>query len=109
MLFIPKDLLLSRNRIMEESSYGQKVVEWVKAREDKNLPLAGSKDYFFFAIFLLQEMDNPDSKFKDFFKKFNKILKKNRVLLDKLVDILLNQETINKKVFKLTTSKLLKV
>ena len=38
-----------------------------------------------------------------------KILKKNRVLLDKLVDILLNQETIDKKVFKLTTSKLLKV
>ena len=38
-----------------------------------------------------------------------KILKKNRVLLDKLFDILLNQETIDKKVFKLTTSKLLKV
>jgi len=38
-----------------------------------------------------------------------KILKKNRVLLDKLVDILLNKETIDKKVFKLTTSKLLKV
>ena len=38
-----------------------------------------------------------------------KILKKNRVLLDKLVDILLNQETIDKKVFKLTTTKLLKV
>ena len=38
-----------------------------------------------------------------------KILKENRVLLDKLVDILLNQETIDKKVFKLTTSKLLKV
>ena len=38
-----------------------------------------------------------------------KILKKNRALLDKLVDILLNQETIDKKVFKLTTSKLLKV
>ena len=38
-----------------------------------------------------------------------KILKKNRVLLDKLVDILLNEETIDKKVFKLTTSKLLKV
>ena len=38
-----------------------------------------------------------------------KILKKNRVLLDKLVDILLNQETIDKKVFKLTTSKLLKI
>ena len=38
-----------------------------------------------------------------------KILKKNRDLLDKLVDILLNQETIDKKVFKLTTSKLLKV
>jgi len=38
-----------------------------------------------------------------------KILKKNRILLDKLVDILLNQETIDKKVFKLTTSKLLKV
>ena len=37
------------------------------------------------------------------------ILKKNRVLLDKLVDILLNQETIDKKVFKLTTSKMLKV
>jgi len=37
------------------------------------------------------------------------ILKKNRVLLDKLVDILLNLETIDKKVFKLTTSKLLKV
>jgi cell division protease FtsH len=38
-----------------------------------------------------------------------KILNKNRVLLDKLVVILLNQETIDKKVFKLTTSKLLKV
>ena len=38
-----------------------------------------------------------------------KILKKNRELLDKLVDILLNKETIDKKVFKLTTSKLLKV
>ena len=38
-----------------------------------------------------------------------KILKKNRALLDKLVDILLNQETIDKKVFKLITSKLLKV
>ena len=37
------------------------------------------------------------------------ILKKNRVLLDKLVDILLNQETIDKQLFKLTTSKLLKV
>ena len=37
------------------------------------------------------------------------ILKKNRILLDKLVDILLNQETIDKKVFKLTTSKLLEV
>ena len=37
------------------------------------------------------------------------ILKKNRALLDKLVDILLKQETIDKKVFKLTTSKLLKV
>ena len=37
------------------------------------------------------------------------ILKKNRVLLDKLVDILLNKETIDKEVFKLTTSKLLKV
>ena len=38
-----------------------------------------------------------------------KILKRNRVLLDKLVEILLNQETIDKKVYKLTTSKLLKV
>ena len=38
-----------------------------------------------------------------------KILTRNRVLLDKLVDILLNQETIDKKVFKLTTTKLLKV
>ena len=38
-----------------------------------------------------------------------KILRKNRVLLDKLVEILLNQETIDKKIFKLTTSKLLKV
>jgi len=38
-----------------------------------------------------------------------KILKKNRVLLDKLVDILLNLETIDKQVFNLTTSKLLKV
>jgi len=38
-----------------------------------------------------------------------KILKKNRVLLDELVEILLNEETIDKKVFKLTTSKLLKV
>jgi cell division protease FtsH len=38
-----------------------------------------------------------------------KILNKNRILLDKLVDILLSQETIDKKVFKLTTSKLLKV
>jgi len=37
------------------------------------------------------------------------ILKKNRFLLDKLVDILLNQDTIDKKVFKLITSKLLKV
>ena len=37
------------------------------------------------------------------------ILNKNRVLLDKLVDILLNQETIDKQLFKLTTSKLLKV
>ena len=37
------------------------------------------------------------------------ILNKNRVLLDKLVDILLNLETIDKQVFKLTTSKLLKV
>ena len=37
------------------------------------------------------------------------ILKKNRILLDKLVDILLNQETIDKQLFKLTTSKLLKV
>ena len=38
-----------------------------------------------------------------------KILKKNRVLLDKLVDILLNQETIDKEVFKLTTTKLLNI
>jgi cell division protease FtsH len=38
-----------------------------------------------------------------------KILKKNRFLLDKLVSLLLNQETIDKEVFKLTTSKLLKV
>ena len=37
------------------------------------------------------------------------ILNKNRVLLDKLVDILLNLETIDKQVFKLTSSKLLKV
>jgi len=37
------------------------------------------------------------------------ILKKNRTLLNKLVDILLIQETIDKKLFKLTTSKLLKV
>ena len=37
------------------------------------------------------------------------ILKKNRVLLDKLVEILLNIETIDKQLFKLTTSKLLKV
>jgi cell division protease FtsH len=37
------------------------------------------------------------------------ILNKNRVLLDKLVDILLNLETIDKQVFRSTTSKLLKV
>ena len=37
------------------------------------------------------------------------ILKKNRVLLDELVDILLNFETIDKQVFKLSISKLLKV
>ena len=37
------------------------------------------------------------------------ILKKNRVLLDKLVDKLLNLETIDKQVFKLTISNLLKV
>ena len=37
------------------------------------------------------------------------ILKKNRGLLDKLVEILLNQETIDKQVFKSITSKLLKV
>ncbi|KGF87949.1 ATP-dependent zinc metalloprotease FtsH [Prochlorococcus marinus] len=37
------------------------------------------------------------------------ILKKNRVLLDKLVDMLLTLETIDKEEFKLTTSKLLKV
>jgi len=36
-------------------------------------------------------------------------LKKNRALLDNLVDILFIQEFIDKKVFKLTTSKLLKV
>ena len=37
------------------------------------------------------------------------ILKRNRVLLDKLVDILLNKETIDKEVFKITTSKMMKV
>jgi len=37
------------------------------------------------------------------------ILRKNRVLLDKLVDILLNLETIDKQVFKLTASQFLKV
>ena len=37
------------------------------------------------------------------------ILKKNRVLLDKLVDILLNLETIDKQIFKSTASKLLKI
>ena len=37
------------------------------------------------------------------------ILKKNRVLLDKLVDMLLTLETIDKEEFKLTSSKLLKV
>ena len=37
------------------------------------------------------------------------ILKKNRVLLDKLVDILLNLETIDKQIFKSITSELLKV
>ena len=37
------------------------------------------------------------------------ILKKNRVLLDKLVDILLNVETVDKNLFKMTSSKLLKV
>ena len=38
-----------------------------------------------------------------------KILKKNIFLLDKLADLLLNKETIDKNEFKLTTSKLLKV
>jgi len=37
------------------------------------------------------------------------ILKKNRVLLDKLVDILLKEETVDKQLFKSTSSKLLKV
>ena len=37
------------------------------------------------------------------------ILQKNRVLLDKLVDILLNLETIDKNIFKKTTFDLLKV
>ena len=37
------------------------------------------------------------------------ILKNNRVLLDKLVDILMNVETVDKKLFKVTSSKLLKV
>ena len=38
-----------------------------------------------------------------------KILKKNRVLLDKLVDILLNRETIDNDIFKQNTFDLLKV
>ena len=46
---------------------------------------------------------------KNLIKQFNKNIEKNRVLLDKLVDILLNHETIDKQLFKLTTSKLLKV
>ncbi len=37
------------------------------------------------------------------------ILEKNRVLLDKLVEILLNQETIDRQLFKTETSELLKV
>ena len=37
------------------------------------------------------------------------ILKKNRILLDKLVDILLHLETIDKNIFRETTSDLLKV
>ena len=36
------------------------------------------------------------------------ILKRNRNLLDKLVDILINQESIDKHLFKSTSSKLLK-
>ena len=38
-----------------------------------------------------------------------KILQKNRVLMDKLVDILINTETIGKEIFTKTTSDLLKV
>ena len=38
-----------------------------------------------------------------------KILQNNRILLEKLVDILLNLETIDKRVFKETTFDLLKV
>jgi len=61
--------------------------------------------------------DNTSSRIDNEIIKISKIslnnsieiLNKNRVLLDKLVDILLNLETIDKQVFKLTTSKLLKV
>ena len=61
--------------------------------------------------------DNTSSKIDDEIIKISKIslnnsikiLNKNRILLDKLVDIILNSETIDKQLFKLTSSELLKV
>ena len=61
--------------------------------------------------------DNTSSRIDNEIIKISKIslnnsieiLRRNRVLLDKLVDKLLNLETIDNKVFKSITSKFLKV
>ena len=112
--FNNNDISYSTNIVREMvTKYGFSIIGPISMDSDSNQMFLG--DGLFRRKSLLAE--NTSSKIDNEIMKISKIslnnsieiLKKNRVLLDKLVDILLNLETIDKKVFKLTTSKLLKV
>ena len=108
-----KDISYATNIVREMvTKYGFSIIGPISLDSEKSDTLSG--ELLFRRKSLIAE--NTSSRIDNEIIRISKIslnnsieiLKRNRILLDKLVDILLNQESIDKQLFKLTTSELLK-
>jgi len=108
-----KDISYATNIVREMvTKYGFSIIGPISLDSEKSNTL--SEELLFRRKSLIAE--NTSSRIDNEIIRISKIslnnsieiLKRNRILLDKLVDLLINQESIDKQLFKSTTSKLLK-
>ena len=108
-----KDISYATNIVREMvTKYGFSIIGPISLDSEKSDTLSG--ELLFRRKSLIAE--NTSSRIDNEIIRISKvslnnsieILKRNRILLDKLVDVLINQESIDKQLFKSTTSELLK-